>query len=140
MSLVRLHHVNLSSAVVPRMDEFYRHVLELDGLQGGTADNRMMTDDGYTAPVSFFKSGDTEFHLATTDLDLNFRLQHSINPLISGHIAFRTQDIERVKQRLAQKGINYSDYGVWSINDWYQIFFHDPAGNVIEVHQDLSQK
>ena len=27
-----------------------------------------------------------------------------------------------------------SDYGDWAIKGWRQIFFHDPDGNVIEVH------
>jgi catechol 2,3-dioxygenase-like lactoylglutathione lyase family enzyme len=136
MSLVRLHHVNLSSPVVPKMDAFYRTVLGLDELQGGTASSR--TGDGYTAPVSFFKSGEMELHLATQDLDLNFRLHQAVNPLNTGHIAFRTDDLAAVKKRLEEMSINYSDYGVWAIAGWHQIFFHDPAGNVVEVHQVMT--
>jgi len=46
LGLVKLHHINLSSPLVPKMDEFYRNVLGLDELQGGTASNRMMSTDG----------------------------------------------------------------------------------------------
>ena len=79
-----------------------------------------------------------QMHLATQDLGVGFRTRHSINLLERGHIAFRTDDIEAFKKRLEERGIPYSDYGAWAMNGWYQIFFHDPDGNVIEVHQDLN--
>jgi glyoxylase I family protein len=135
MDLVRFHHINLSSSVVPRMDDFYRNVLALEELKGGTAASR--TGEAYTAPVSFFRSGDVELHVATADLDLNFRMQQAVNPLIDGHIAFRTDDLAAVKRRLQAKGVNYSDYGQFAIKGWHQVFFLDPAGNVVEVHQVL---
>ena len=37
--------------------------------------------------------------------------------------------------RLDDKRIPYSDYGGWAMSGWEQIFFYDPDGNVIEVHQ-----
>jgi len=52
-----------------------------------------------------------------------------------GHIAFRTDDIAAFRKRLDEKGIPYSDYGTWAMSGWHQIFFYDPEGNVIEVHQ-----
>mgnify|MGYP003314108183 CR=1 FL=1 len=30
---------------------------------------------------------------------------------------------------------NYSDWGETAVAGWKQIFFHDPDGNVIEVHE-----
>lgn len=77
----------------------------------------------------------SSFNLATRDLDVGYRTGHSVNPLNRGHIAFRTDDIEGFKKRLDEKGIRYSDYGNWAMNGWYQIFFQDPEGNIIEVHQ-----
>ncbi len=44
-------------------------------------------------------------------------------------------DIDGFKKRLEEKGVRYADYGNWAMNGWYQIFFQDPEGNVIEVHQ-----
>jgi len=52
-----------------------------------------------------------------------------------GHIAFRTDDIAAFKHRLDEKGIAYSDYGAWAMKGWEQIFFYDPDGNIVEVHQ-----
>jgi hypothetical protein len=46
---------------------------------------------------------------------------------------------QNLKKRLEEKNIPYSDYGQWAMNGWYQIFFYDPAGNVIEVHQDINE-
>ena len=64
-----------------------------------------------------------------------FRTGQVVNPVDRGHIAFRTDDIAAFKKRLDDKGIKYSDYGGWAMSGWHQIFFYDPDGNVIEVHQ-----
>lgn len=57
------------------------------------------------------------------------------NPLERGHIAFRTDDIEAIKARLTERGVPSADFGAWAIEGWHQIFFHDPEGNIVEVHQ-----
>ena len=62
-------------------------------------------------------------------------MRQPVNPVERGHIAFRTDDIEAFKRRLEERGIAYADYGAWAMSGWHQIFFHDPEGNVIEVHQ-----
>ena len=82
--------------------------------------------------------GQTQVHLATKDLGVGFRTKHVVNPLERGHIAFRTDDIAAFKKRLEEKNIPYSDYGQWAMGGWHQIFFYDPEGNVIEVHQDMN--
>ena len=38
---------------------------------------------------------------------------------------------------LDKKDIPYSDYGTAFAKDWHQIFFHDPEGNIVEVHQEV---
>ena len=82
--------------------------------------------------------GQIQAHLAATDLDVAFRTGHVVNPFERGHTAFRTDDIEAFKKRLDEKDILYPDYGLGAMNGWYQIFFHDPADNVIEVHQVMN--
>ena len=113
-----LHHINLCSTNVPAMDEFYRSVL-------GLAPEPDMAASRVT----------TQVHLAERDLDVGFRTGQPLNPLERGHIAFRTDDIEAFKRHLEAQGIAYADYGDWAMSGWAQIFFHDPEGNVIEVHQ-----
>jgi glyoxylase I family protein len=134
---IKLHHLNLCSKDVPGMEEFYRSVLELQP-ESSLSSARDITQ-GYAAPVAFMTDGQTQVHLAETDLGVSFRTNHVVNPLDRGHIAFRTDDIEAFKMRLKEKDIPYSDYGQWAMNGWYQIFFYDPAGNVIEVHQVMSK-
>jgi catechol 2,3-dioxygenase-like lactoylglutathione lyase family enzyme len=130
---IKLHHVNLCSTNVAAMDEFYRTVLDLapePGLEG----NRTPAG-GYPGKVSFVTDGTTQVHLAEKDLGVTFRTGQAINPVERGHIAFRTDDIDAFKRRLKEKGIPFSDYGAWAMKGWEQIFFYDPEGNVIEVHQ-----
>ena len=130
---IKLHHLNLCTTNVAAMDEFYRTVLDLE--PEPTLDKGRVTSQGYGGDVAFLHDGTTQLHLAQKDLAVGFRTNHSVNPLERGHIAFRTDDIAAFKKRLDEKGIPYSDYGAWAMNGWHQIFFHDPEGNIIEVHQ-----
>ena len=130
---IKLHHVNLCSKDVPAMDAFYRSILRMEP-EPSLAENRE-TGQGYAGKVAFVTDGRTQFHLAEKDLGVAFRTNKSLNPLERGHIAFRTDDIEAFKRRLEEKGVPYSDYGKWAMNGWHQIFFYDPEGNIIEVHQ-----
>jgi glyoxylase I family protein len=133
---IKLHHLNLTTSNVPALDKFYRDVLGLDQETSRNA-NRVATSDpnGYGGKVAFVTDGTTEMHLAERDLSIAFKQKQAINPLERGHIAFRTDDIEAFKKHLDKKGIPYSDYGAWAMGGWYQIFFQDPDGNTIEVHQ-----
>jgi glyoxylase I family protein len=131
---IKLHHVNVCSKDVPGLEQFYRDVLDLAperSLEAG----RILDKDGYPGAVAFLSDGTTQFHLAEKDLGINFRTGQAVNPVERGHIAFRTDDIEAFKRRLKEKGIPFSDYGAWAMKGWEQIFFYDPEGNVIEVHQ-----
>ena len=131
---LKLHHVNFCSTNVPALDAFYRDVLDLapePSLEAG----RILDKQGYPGSVAFLSDGVTQFHLAEKDLGINFRTGQAINPVERGHIAFRTDDIDAFKQRLKDKGIPFSDFGAWAMKGWEQIFFYDPDGNIIEVHQ-----
>ena len=130
---LKLHHVNYCSKAVPEMDAFYRDVLGLAPEESLNA--ARVSTQGYDGKVAFVTDGDIQFHLATQDLGVAFRTGQSVNPLERGHIAFRTDDIAGFKKHLEEKGVPYADYGNWAMNGWYQIFFQDPEGNVIEVHQ-----
>ena len=51
---------------------------------------------------------------------------------------FRTDDINTFIKRLKKEKIPFSDYGTTFAKEWHQIFFQDPEGNVVEVHQKIS--
>ena len=130
---LKLHHINLSSNNVNKMNEFYKQVLLLD-----TETNDLPILErkkGYSGEVEFVTDGNIQTHLAEKDLDVNFKTGHSINPLEKGHIAYRTDDLEEFKKHLENKGIKYSDWGETAVAGWKQIFFYDPDGNIIEVHE-----
>ena len=130
---IKLHHVNLCSTNVSAMDEFYRTVLDLKP-EPEMGASRVVAG-GYPGNVAFITDGTVQVHLAEKDLQVGFRTGNAINPMERGHIAFRTDDIEAFKRRLEEKGIPFSNYGTWAMDGWEQIFFHDPDGNIIEVHQ-----
>ena len=133
---LKLLHVNFCTTNVPAMDAFYRTVLGLAPEPSLSA--ARVTAGGYAGSVAFVTDGTTQVHLAERDLGAGFRTGNAINPLERGHVAFRTDDIEAFKRHLGDKGIPFSDYGAWAMGGWEQIFFHDPEGNVVEVHQDRS--
>lgn len=92
-------------------------------------------EEGYPGDVAFVTDGDMQVHIAEKDLECGFRTGNAVNPVERGHVAFRTDDIAAFKKRLEEKGVPYSDYGAWAMSGWEQIFFYDPDGNIVEVHQ-----
>ncbi|MBU2533062.1 MAG: VOC family protein [Alphaproteobacteria bacterium] len=128
-----LHHLNLCTKNVKEMDAFYTDILDMK--PEPSMEKLRVKDEGYAGNVSFITDGQTQIHIAQQDLEVGFKTKQAVNPLERGHIAYRTDDIEAVKRRLEEKGVSYSDYGGWAMSGWHQIFFYDPDGNVIEVHQ-----
>ena len=129
-----LHHINITGTDVPAMDRFYDEVLCQDTIPE-MATLPTLDEDSIRVPVAFRTDGQTQFHLAQQDLGLAMHHKKAINPLERGHIAYRCDDIEAVKRELEEKGVAYSDWGDRAVEGWHQIFFYDPDGNVIEVHQ-----
>lgn len=130
-----VHHLNIASGDQKAMHEFYRNVIGLDEMSG--RDEARHGQEFYPGDTTYVTDGEFEFHIAQKDHNVGFRIGQHVNPVDRGHLAFRTDDLEGFKRHLEAKGIPYSDYGNWAMGKWTQIFFYDPAGNVIEVHQDL---
>jgi catechol 2,3-dioxygenase-like lactoylglutathione lyase family enzyme len=118
----KFHHLNLCSDNLGRLSSFYRTIFDLGAINDGrTRVNDTSAEVGYNGKVDFVSDG--------------FKMKQFINPMDRGHFCFRTDDIMGFKRRLDELGIRYSDYGIWAVAGWYQIFLHDPDGNIIEVHQ-----
>ncbi len=128
-----LHHINLSTEDVARMDRFYREVLGLSEETGGLP--VLEKKKGYAGDVAFVTDGRIQMHLAQKDVLAGFNAGQVLNPVSHGHIAYRTDDLEAFKAHLEARGIPYADWGNQAVAGWRQIFFYDPDGNVIEVHQ-----
>lgn len=132
----KYHHMNLCTEDVSRLSNFYKSIFDLDQLQD--EEHGLTTEDTvnrYDGQVEFLTDGEVEFHITKKDNNTAFRMKQPINPIQNGHFCFRTDDIEGFKKKLEAQNILYADYGKWALAGWYQIFFHDPDGNIIEVHQ-----
>lgn len=130
---LKLHHINLSTENVDRMDRFYRDVLGLNEESQGLP--TLEKGKGYAGDVAFVTDGDIQMHLSEKDPQAGFRSGQVVNPVSHGHIAYRTDDLAAFKAHLDAQGIPYSDWGHQAVATWSQIFFYDPDGNVIEVHE-----
>ena len=131
---LKLHHINLCTSNVEDMDKFYRNV---HCLGDDDPDNLppINKNRGLVGDVSFVTDGDVQMHLTKKDVLNSFRSGQTVNPLERGHIAYRTDDIEAFKAHLDSLNVPYSDWGSDAVKGWHQLFFYDPEGNVIEVHQ-----
>ena len=136
---LEFHHINFVSKDVEKMNNFYKNVLDMDSIP---IENFPRTEEtfesGYSGKINFVTEGKIEMHLAERDLNVAFKNKQTINPVDQGHIAFRTDNIKLFIEKLTDKGIPFSDYGTTFAKEWHQVFFHDPEGNVIEVHQKIN--
>jgi glyoxylase I family protein len=131
-----LHHINLCTDNVEKMDQFYQEILGLDREKNDLP--ILEKKKGYAGDVAFVSDGKIQMHIAQRDNQAGFKTGQIVNPVSRGHIAYRTDDLEAFKKHLEQKEISYSDWGETAVAGWHQIFFYDPDGTVIEVHQRTS--
>ena len=133
------HHINFVSKDVDTLHEFYTDILGLSDIPIANFPRPPETDDkGYGGYIRFATDGVMQMHLAERDLNVAHKNGRHINPVELGHIAFRTDNIKNFMADLDAKGISYADYGTAFAKEWHQVFFYDPEGNIIEVHQQVS--
>ena len=136
---LEFHHINFVSKNIDSMNEFYINILEMDSIPIEKFPRTEETvDSGYSGKINFLTEGKIEMHLAERDINVAFKNNHTINPVDKGHIAFRTDDINSFINKLKKENIPFSDYGTTFAKEWHQVFFHDPEGNVVEVHQKIN--
>ncbi len=135
---LEFHHINFVSKDIDSMNQFYINILEMDSIPIEKFPRTEETiDSGYSGKINFVTEGKIEMHLAERDLNVAFKNNHTINPVDKGHIAFRTDNIKLFIDKLKKEKIPFSDYGTTFAKEWHQVFFHDPEGNVVEVHQKI---
>ena len=136
---LEFHHINYVSKNVDELNAFYKNVLQMDSIPDRNFPRTEATEDsGFDGKIKFVTEGSMEMHLAEQNFDVAAQNGQHINPVEKGHIAFRTDDIAAFKKVLEENGIQYADYGTAFAKEWHQLFFYDPEGNIIEVHQVLS--
>ena len=135
---LEFHHINFVSQNVEELNMFYKNIMQMETISSEKFPRTAATDKtGYDGKIKFVTEGTMQMHLAEKDLTVASKHNQKINPVEKGHIAFRTDNIEEFKVLLTENNIQFSDYGTTFAKEWYQIFFRDPAGNIIEVHQLL---
>ena len=135
---LEFHHINLASNNVSKLHDFYTKVLQLENIPMENFPRPEETETtGYSGEIKFATDGLMQMHLAEKDLNVSAKHKMHINPVEKGHIAFRTDDMEAFLKILKKNKIQYADYGTAFAKEWHQVFFHDPEGNVIEVHQKI---
>ena len=135
---LEFNHINYVSKNVDELNAFYKNVLQMDSIPDRNFPRTEATDQsGFDGKIKFVTEGSMEMHLAEQNFDVAALNGQHINPVEKGHIAFRTDDIVAFKKVLEENGIQYADYGTAFAKQWHQLFFYDPEGNIIEVHQVL---
>ncbi|MEP6064710.1 MAG: VOC family protein, partial [Paracoccaceae bacterium] len=71
-----LHHVNLATENVERMDDFYRQVLGLDRETQGLP--KLEKNKGYAGDVAFVTDGAVQMHLAQKDVLAGIRAGQTV--------------------------------------------------------------
>lgn len=136
---LEFHHINFVSSNVDGLHDFYTNVLGLDNVPQEDFPRTEETEEGgYSGQIRFATEGSMQMHLAERELNVAFKNGQVINPVDRGHIAFRTDDLPALLRILDDRDIPYSDYGTAFAKNWHQVFFQDPEGNVIEVHQQVN--
>ena len=130
----KLHHINLSTDKIEEMDAFYRDILGLKRTEEDVPALRM-DEEVYAGDVTFLTDGDIHLHIARKDVAAGFRTGQLVNPVLEGHVAYRVSDIEAFKVHLDTQDIPFSNWGDSAVAGWHQVYFYDPEGNVIEVHE-----
>ena len=92
---IKLHHINLATQNVSRMKHFYKNILFLDDVVDDLP--TLEKSKGYSGSVGFVGDGNIQTHIAEKDLEVNFKTGHYINPVEKGHIAYRTDNLEKFK-------------------------------------------
>ena len=130
VEVLELHHhairVGPSEAEVKQAGEFYQTVLGLSPDPGRSIPGQ---------PGHWMNVGETaQVHLMGITGTSSFARDAKMDPSLP-HVALAVPDIQEAKKELDRIGQAY-----WSITgvtgpNAEQVFMHDPAGNIIELHQ-----
>ena len=118
IDIVRLHHVSFAVADLAASKRFFGEVI-------GFAE---LDRPNFTFPGAWYAIGDRQLHLieqAGAGRDVSGRISRS------DHMAIEVKDLDQVRGRLEEAGIEYSSGG----NDhlgFQQVFCSDPDGHTIE--------
>lgn len=117
MKLNAIHHVSINVDDIHEASHFYVNVLGCESLD--------RPDLGF--PGAWLQVGDQQIHLMEI---------RSGKPPAEQHFAFHVDDLEVVREELAESGVALSPSREIS-GVCLQAFAHDPSGNMLEFNQRL---
>ena len=130
VKVLELHHhairVGPSEAEVKQAGEFYQTVLGLSPDPGRSIPGQ---------PGYWMNVGETaQVHLMGITGTSSFARDAKMDPSLP-HVALAVPDIQEAKKELDRIGRAY--WSITGVTGPYaeQVFMHDPAGNIIELHQ-----
>jgi catechol 2,3-dioxygenase-like lactoylglutathione lyase family enzyme len=129
LSILELHHhaVIMPYELVDRMGEFYRDVMGL-----GVDEGRWNIPGvpGYFLDLP----DDTQIHLLGRNGLSRYAKGPDQDP-ISYHVALAVADVLETEKELVRLNVAYWTLDNIASPELRQLFFRDPAGNIIELHQ-----
>jgi catechol 2,3-dioxygenase-like lactoylglutathione lyase family enzyme len=125
IDLVKLHHVSFAIRDLERSRKFFGETLGLAEIERPS----------FRFPGAWYALGDRQLHLL-----LAGGPEPEVRPRISrsDHVALEVRDINAVRARLAEAGVEFREGGNRGLG-MEQVFCQDPDGHVIEfVHYSES--
>jgi len=125
IDLVKLHHVSFAIRDLERSRKFFGETLGLAEIERPS----------FRFPGAWYALGDRQLHLL-----LAGGAEPEVQPRISrsDHVALEVRDINAVRARLAEAGVEFREGGNRGLG-MEQVFCQDPDGHVIEfVHYSES--
>lgn len=129
----RIHHVNLPAINLRQTADFYTSVLDMADTGMPVKPGPRGTFGAGRQDVAWFEGDNAQIHVTYPSANMARDNGFYINPVINGHLSIEVSDIDEVKRRLAERDVYFADAGNWALTGYRQIYFHDPALNVIEV-------
>ncbi|TPB60223.1 glyoxalase [Burkholderia pseudomallei] len=129
IEVVELHHVGFRVAPeqADAMLDFYRDVLSLP------LDRTRWKIPGIYGSWIDLPNG-TQLHILGSDAPSRYAKGPGQDP-VSNHIALAVEDVRAAEQTLVPRGIGYFTLENIASPNLKQLFLHDPAGNLVELHQ-----
>lgn len=137
----KIHHVNLPAHDVRETAAFFTAIF---GMREGVFQRPAVGGDFRSDPAALaaFEQDGAEALGPNNGLHIvkpvpGFAKANGLdhNPTIGGHVAITVPDLDTVKRRLDEAGIQYSDAGQYAMLGFRQLYLYDPSMNLIEINQ-----
>jgi catechol 2,3-dioxygenase-like lactoylglutathione lyase family enzyme len=129
LQVLELHHhgICMPPGLTERMRGFYQDVL---GLRPDPGRPNIPGIPGYWMDLP----NDTQIHLMAKDGPSPYATAPDKDP-VHTHVALAVSDVQAAEAELRQLGVDYWKTESVVGPSLSQLFFYDPAGNMLELHQ-----